>query len=219
VFRIERHIHFYLLNYILCIHKYLVCVCDNKCFANKLTISCCFLHWADFYGELQCIVMCLEFLTTSDYEMWRVGVLETPFRLLLSFIYDFTSRHYNTFTMWRELGWLRVHFRVESLSFAAELIWLFVSYWPWFHWSDVASLIGPGSTVLILRLWSALVPLFWYCVSDWPWFLCSDITSLIGFFDLLGFIAHRPVIGCWRLEEKTPCRRVTFHLLFKLSRE
>ena len=33
--------HFYLLNYILCIYKYLACVYDNKYFADKLTFFCC----------------------------------------------------------------------------------------------------------------------------------------------------------------------------------
>ena len=52
MFRIEKFIYFYLLNYILCIYKYLACVCDNKCFADKLTFYCCFPCSADFYGEL-----------------------------------------------------------------------------------------------------------------------------------------------------------------------
>jgi hypothetical protein len=56
--------------------------------------------------------------------------------------------------MWRELGWLRLHFRVDSWSFAADLIWHFVSDQPWFLCSDVTSLISPGSSALTLRLWS-----------------------------------------------------------------
>ena len=64
LFRIERLIHFYLLNDIICIYKYLVCVCDNKCFAGRLTFFCCFPCLADFYGELQCIHILLTYLLT-----------------------------------------------------------------------------------------------------------------------------------------------------------
>jgi hypothetical protein len=50
---------------ILCMYKYLACVCDNKCFANKLTSFGCF--YADFYGELQCtnIFLTTAFLTNA----------------------------------------------------------------------------------------------------------------------------------------------------------
>jgi hypothetical protein len=64
-------------------------------------------------------VTCTGFVTNSDHQMWRVGVLETPFGLLLRFIYDFTSHHYNHFynvtrtrltasalPCWFFLGWL-----------------------------------------------------------------------------------------------------------------
>jgi hypothetical protein len=68
VFRIERFTHFYLLNYIINIHKYLACVCANKCFADNLTFFCCFPCSSDFYGELQCINI---FLTTLFFKpMW-----------------------------------------------------------------------------------------------------------------------------------------------------
>jgi len=56
VFRVDRFIHFYLLNYILSVYKYLACVCDNMCFADKLTFFCCFSCSADFYDVLQCII-------------------------------------------------------------------------------------------------------------------------------------------------------------------
>jgi len=37
-------------------YKYLACVCDNKCFAKKLTFFCCFPCSSDFCGKLQCII-------------------------------------------------------------------------------------------------------------------------------------------------------------------
>jgi hypothetical protein len=36
-------------------------------------------------------------LITSEHQMWRARLLKTLFGLLLWFIYDFTSRHYNLF--------------------------------------------------------------------------------------------------------------------------
>jgi hypothetical protein len=65
-------------------------------------------------------------------------VLETPSGLLLRFIYDFTSRHYNYFYNVTRTRLTALHFHVDSWSFAtdliwSDLIWLFVSdrlLWP-----------------------------------------------------------------------------------------
>jgi hypothetical protein len=83
--------------------------------------------------------------------MWRVRVLEKPFGLLLRFIYDFTSRHYNYFYNVRSSlpCWFCVLVGPLIADFlVAALIWLL--------WSapDVASLIGSFDL------------LFWRCASD-----------------------------------------------------
>jgi hypothetical protein len=86
---------------------------------------------------IYCDVFCLW-----RRQMWRARVLETPFGLLLCFIYDFTSRHYNFF------------YNVRS----SLPCWFFI-------------LVGPLTAgflvaALILGFWSALVPLLWHGVSD-----------------------------------------------------
>jgi hypothetical protein len=61
-----------------------------------------------------------------------------------------------TFTIWRDLGWLRLYFRVDSWSFAALI------------WSDSSVLVYLlGSPELTFRLWSALVPLI-RCTKGTP---------------------------------------------------
>jgi hypothetical protein len=88
--------------------------------------------------------------------MWRIWVLETPFGLLLRFIYDSTSRHYN-----------------YSYSVRSSLpCWFFILVGPLIAGFLVAALISLLWSALTLRLWS--VPL-----------ICSDVASLIGSFDLL----------------------------------
>jgi hypothetical protein len=78
-------------------------------------------------------------------------VLETPFGLLLVLFTTSLVAATITYAMWRELGWLRLHFLVDSWSFAADLIWLFVSDRPWFLCSDVASLIFPRLLLTALK--------------------------------------------------------------------
>jgi hypothetical protein len=94
-------------------------------------------------SDVQHIVTCWGFLTTSEHQMWRVyGYWRR--RSDCYFVLFTTSLVVTTitFTMWHLLGWLRLHFRVDSWSFAADLIWFFVSDRLWFLCSDVASLIG-----------------------------------------------------------------------------
>jgi hypothetical protein len=79
--------------------------------------------------------------------LWRVRVLETPFGLLLRFIYDFTSRHYNYFynetrtrlTAYSLPGWFLVLRCLSDLTSRfcsaclVPLSWRFVSdrlLWP-----------------------------------------------------------------------------------------
>jgi hypothetical protein len=121
------------------------------------------------------IVTCSGFVTTSEHQMWRVGVLETPFGLLLSFTYDFTSRHYNYF------------YNVRS----SLPCWFFILVGPLIAGFLVAALIL-GLSDLTLRLWSAPFDLLWCWVSDLPWFLCPDVASLIGSFNLLLFYSLPP---------------------------
>jgi hypothetical protein len=73
--------------------------------------------------------------------LWRVRVRETPFGLLLRFIYDFTSRHYNYF-----YSVTRTRLTASSLPCCFLVLRC---------WSDQT-----------FRLWSALVLLPWHCVSD-----------------------------------------------------
>jgi hypothetical protein len=44
-------------------------------------------------------------LLVLEHQMWRARVLETPFDLLLWFIYDFTSRHYTLFLQCALILW------------------------------------------------------------------------------------------------------------------
>jgi hypothetical protein len=122
------------------------------------------------------------------------SVLETPFGLLLCFIYDFISRHYNFFYNVRFSlpCWFFILVGPLSAGFlVAALIWLL--------WSapDVASLIGPFDQLLTLHLWSVPLICSWRCISDRPLWSAPDVASLIGSFDLCSvFIPCRPEIGC-----------------------
>jgi hypothetical protein len=78
-------------------------------------------------------------------------VLETPFRLLLRFIYDFNSCHYNYFYNVTRTRLTAYSLPCSFFSFAADLIWL----------------LGSGLH-LTFRLWLALLPLIWCFVSDRP---------------------------------------------------
>jgi hypothetical protein len=81
-----------------------------------------------------------------------------------------------TFRVWRELGWVRLHFRVDSWSFVADLT---------------------------PRFWSAcLVPLIWRFVSDRLWFLWSAVASLIGSSGLPCFSLFCSV--CYMLRRHLP---------------
>jgi hypothetical protein len=114
-------------------------------------------------------------------KMWRVRVLETPFGLLLRFIYDFTSRHYNylynvtlfTSLLILYLGWSSDCWLLGCCSNLTPLIssWHFIS--DRLLWS-----------ALTLRLWAA--PLICSDVASLIGSLiCSDVSSLIGSFDQL----------------------------------
>jgi hypothetical protein len=131
--------------------------------------------------------------------LWRARVLETPFGLLLRFIYDSTSRHYNYF-----------YNAGSSLP-----CWFFILVGPLIAGFLVAARIWLLWSALTLRLWSDSFDFFWRCVSDrllWSAWRCvsdrflwicsfdlllwrcfsvrlplssSDVASLIGSFDLL----------------------------------
>jgi hypothetical protein len=55
-------------------------------------------------------------LITSEHQLWRARVQETPFGLLHLFIYDFTSRHYNLCLQCVMTLWLYVPERSFDLS-------------------------------------------------------------------------------------------------------
>jgi hypothetical protein len=152
-------------------------------------------------------------------------------RILTSFYYDFTSRHYNYFlqcalftsALILYLGWSSDCWLLGCCSTRNPLI----SSWRcgsdrllWsapLIFSDFASLIGSFDLLLTLRLWSLLwFPLtlrLWSAPFDLPltlhlWsapLISSEVASLIGSFDLL-LTRGKWVIGFtpWTLESLVP---------------
>jgi hypothetical protein len=122
------------------------------------------LHWFLWIH----IVTCLRLLTTSERQMWRARVLETPFGLLIRFI--MTSLVVTTITFYN----VRSSLPCWPLSWL--VLWLLAS-WLLLWSSDVASLSGSFDLLwsgplisfdllLTLRLWSVPLICFWRCVSD-----------------------------------------------------
>jgi hypothetical protein len=153
--------------------------------------------------EIYCDV--LGYLITSEHQNVTCSVLETPFGLLLCFIYDFTSRHYNYFlqcalftsVLLPYLGWSSDCWLLGCCSNLTPLIC-----------SDVTSLIGSFDllwrwvsdqllrSALTLRLWSA--PL-----------ISSDVAFLIGSVDLS---KSTLLSRSSRAGARTPCPRVVLCL-------
>jgi hypothetical protein len=125
--------------------------------------------------------------------LWRVYVLETPFGLLLWFIYNLTSRHYNYF--------------LQCSLFTSVLI-LYLG------WSSDCWHLGcyPNLTPLICVsdrfLWSAALTLR----LRWS----PDVASLIGsFWSALSLSKSTLLSRSSRTGARTPCPRVVF--CFQLS--
>jgi hypothetical protein len=104
----------------------------SKAEAFSITLQYIILYL--FYCNVACYA-------TEDAKCDVFTVLETAFRLLLRFIYNFTSRHYNYFY---NVTWTR-------LTTSSLPGWFLVLR----CWSDLTP-----------RLWLALIPLLWRCISD-----------------------------------------------------
>jgi hypothetical protein len=83
--------------------------------------------------------------------LWQARALETPLGLLLRFIYDFTSRHYNCF------------YNVRS----SLPCWFFILVGPLIAGFLVAALILGLSDLTFRSLICFFDLLLWRCVSDW----------------------------------------------------
>jgi hypothetical protein len=153
--------------------------------------------------------MCGDCSVTKQY-CDVLGAQDTPFRFLLRFIYDFTSRHYNYLlqcALFTSVSSLYLSWSSDCRLLGCcsdRLLW---------SAPDVASLIGPFDLPLtlrlragpligssVMRLWSAPLSCPWRFVSDRLLWSAPDVLSLIGSFDLPLTLRlwSAPLICPWR---------------------
>jgi hypothetical protein len=142
-------------------------ICWNRFTTAVLSIS---LHYVTHYSVLVSYIILwrigvLDPFTSRVYitdHFWTpnitCSVLETPFGLLLWFIYDFNSRHYNLFLQW------------------ALTLWRCVSDRSWFLCS--CPLISFDLVFCDLRLWSLLFICLLICLL-WSVRLAASVFILL----------------------------------------